>query len=84
MVFLRPKLLNILLASFFLINLDFLVPHIAQLDNSIVLVLLVFKTRGFMFSVFFYTLNKMIALLYTYALSLIISSMSFLLLPSNR
>ena len=37
MVFLRPKLLNILLASFFLINLDFLVPHIAQLDNSIVI-----------------------------------------------
>ena len=32
---LRPKLLNILLASCFLINLDFLLPHIAHFDDMI-------------------------------------------------
>ena len=38
---LGPKLLNIPLASCFLINLDFLLPNIAHFDNSIVLSLLV-------------------------------------------
>ena len=33
---LRPELLNIPLASCFLMNLDFLLPHIAHFDNSIV------------------------------------------------
>ena len=62
---LRPKLLNNPFASCLLINLDFLLTHIAHFDNSVVLLLLVFKTIGFMLSVFFYTLNNMIALFYT-------------------
>ena len=50
-----PTLLNILLASCFLKNFDFLLSHIAYFDN-IVLPSLVFETFGFMFSVFIYTL----------------------------
>ena len=38
----RPKLLNNPLATFSLINLDFLLLHIAHFDNSILLPLLVF------------------------------------------
>ena len=48
-----PKLLNSPFASWFLINLDFLLPHIAHFYNTIVLLLLVFETFGFMFSVSF-------------------------------
>ena len=59
-----PTLLNIPLASCFLINFDFLQPHIAHFDNIIVLPLLVFETLGLMLSVFFYTLNNKIALFY--------------------
>ena len=45
MVVLRPKLLNIPLASsIFLINLDLLRPHIAHFDNIVVLPLLVLET----------------------------------------
>ena len=51
---LRPKLLNIPFASCFLINLDFLVLHIAHFDNIIVLPLVVFETLGLMFSVYFF------------------------------
>ena len=47
---LRPKLLN---ASWFLINLHFLLPHIVHFDNIIALPLIVLETFGFMFSVFF-------------------------------
>ena len=50
---LRPKLLNISFTSCFLINLDFLVPHIAQFDNIIVLPLLVFETLEFILHVLF-------------------------------
>ena len=50
---LTPKLLNNLFASWFLINFDFLLLHVAQLGNIVVLALLVFKTLGFLFSVFF-------------------------------
>ena len=50
---LRPKLLNIPPDSCFLINLDFLLPHIAYFDNIIVLPLLVFETPGFILSAFF-------------------------------
>ena len=39
---LRPKTLNIPLASHFLINLNFFLPHIAYFDNNIDLPLLVF------------------------------------------
>ena len=39
-----PKLRNNPFASLFLINLDFLLPHIALFDNIIVLPLLVFET----------------------------------------
>ena len=53
---LTPKLLNNLFASWFLINVDFLLPHIAHFDNIVFLPLLVFETFGFMFSVFFFTL----------------------------
>ena len=48
-----PKLLNNPFASWFLINIDFLLPHITHFDNIIVLLLLVFETLGFMFSVSF-------------------------------
>ena len=47
-----PKLLNNPLASCSLINIDFLLPYIAHFDKSIVLLLLVFETLEFMFSVF--------------------------------
>ena len=39
-----PTPLNIPLASCFLINFDFFLPHIAHFDNIIVLPLLTFKT----------------------------------------
>ena len=80
---LRPKLLNIPLASCFLINLDFLLPHIAHFDNIIVLPLLGFETLGFIFSVcflhfkLFYILD--FKLLLINSLRLITSSMPFLL-----
>ena len=54
-----PKLLNRPFAFWFLINLDFLLPHIAHFDNIIALPLLVFEIFEFMFLVFFYTLNNM-------------------------
>ena len=54
----RPKLLNIHFDSYYFINLEFLLPYIAHFDNNTVLQLLVFKTVGFMFSVFFCTLNN--------------------------
>ena len=51
---LRPKLINIPLASCFLINLDFLVPYIAHFDNTIVLPLIVFETlKIYVFCIFF-------------------------------
>ena len=57
-----PNLLNNPFASWFLINLDFLLPHIAHFDNIIALPILVLKISGSMFSVyFFYTLNNMSA-----------------------
>ena len=49
---LRPTLLNIPFASCPFINLDFLLPHIAHFDNSIVLPLLVFRALGFILSVY--------------------------------
>ena len=55
-----PNLLNSPFASWFLINLDFLLPHIAHLYNTITLPLLLAEIFGSMFSVFFYTLNNMI------------------------
>ena len=90
---LRPKLFNILFASCFLIILIFfLLPHIAQFDNVIALSLLVFETLGFIFSVFFYTLNAKIALFYILyfkmllitSLRLITSSMPIFLSSSIR
>ena len=55
-----PNLLDSPFASWFLINLDFLLPHIVQFDIIIALPLLVFEIFEPMFSVFFYTLNNMI------------------------
>ena len=48
-----PNLLNNPIASCFLINLDFLLPHIAHFDYIIILPLLVLETCGFIFSVGF-------------------------------
>ena len=61
---LRPKLLNIPLASCYLMNLDFSLSHIAHFDNNIVLPLLVSETLGFMFLYLLYTLNYKITLFY--------------------
>ena len=44
---LTPKLLNSPFASWFSINLDFLLPHVAHFDNVIALSLLVLETLGF-------------------------------------
>ena len=51
-----PKLLNNPFACCSLINFDFLLPHMAHFDKTIVLPLLVFETFGSMLSVFFFTL----------------------------
>ena len=59
---LRPKLVNNPFACCSLINFDVLLPHIAQFDKIIVLALVVFKTFGFMLSVFFLHFKQMIAL----------------------
>ena len=48
-----PKLPNGSFASWFLINLDFLLPYIVHFDNTIFLLLFVFEILGFMFSVCF-------------------------------
>ena len=48
-----PNLPNNPFVSWFLINLDFLLPHIASFDNIITLPLLVQETCGFIFLVFF-------------------------------
>ena len=48
-----PSLLNNPFASYFLINLDFLLLHIAHFDNIISLPLLVLETYGLMFFVYF-------------------------------
>ena len=48
-----PKLLNNPFACYSLIILDFLLPHMTHFYNIIVLPLPVFKTFGFMLSVFF-------------------------------
>ena len=50
---LRPKLLSVPLASYLLINFDFLLFHTAHFDNNIDLTFLVFKTFECTFSVFF-------------------------------
>ena len=62
-----PNLLNNPLASCFLINLDFLLPHIAHFDNIISLPLLVLETCGFMFLYISYTLSNRISF-YSYVL----------------
>ena len=62
-VVLVPKLLNNPFAFLFLINFDFLLPHMAHFDNIIALLLLLLEIFGsifLVFFVFFYTLNNMI------------------------
>ena len=54
-----PKLINRPYASWLLINLDFLLPHIVHFNNIIALPLLVPEIFGSIFLVFFYTLNNM-------------------------
>ena len=60
-VVLRHRLLNIPFASCSFRNLDFSLPHIANFDNSIVILLLVFKTL-WLLSVMFLSLNNKITL----------------------
>ena len=48
-----PNLLNNPFASYLLINLDFLLLHIAHFDNIISLPLLLLETCGFMVFVYF-------------------------------
>ena len=60
-----PNLLNSPFPFWFLINLDFLLSHIAQFNDIIAPPLLVLETSGSMFSVFFYNLNNTIPF-YTY------------------
>ena len=64
--FLTPNLLNNPFASQFLINLDFLLPHIAHFDNIITLPLLVLETCGFIFFVFFLHFKQYDSILYVY------------------
>ena len=46
------NLLNYRFASWFLINLDFLLPHTAHFDNIITLPLLILETCRFIFCMF--------------------------------
>ena len=55
---LTPKLLNSPFASWFLINIDFLLPHVEHFDNIIALPSLVPETFGFMFSISFLHLKQ--------------------------
>ena len=55
---LRPKLLNNPFASCYLINFDFLLPHIAHVDKIIALPLVVFETFGFILLVFLLHLKQ--------------------------
>ena len=59
-----PKLLNRLFASWFFINFDFLLPHIAHFDNIIALPLLVLEMFGSMFSVSFLHFKQYVFILY--------------------
>ena len=63
-----PNLLNKPFASWFLINLDFLLPHIAHFDNIIALPLLVLEIFGFMFLVSFLHFQQYDFILYVYKL----------------
>ena len=53
-----PILLHNTLASWFLMNLDFFLQQIAQLDKSIYLFCLVLLTIEFSFAVFFFQLTQ--------------------------
>ena len=59
-----PNLLNNPFASCLLINLDFLLLHIAHFDNIITLPLLVLETRGFIFLVCFLHFKQYYSILY--------------------
>ena len=59
-----PNLLNNPFASCLLINLDFLLPHIAHFDIIISLPLLVLETCGFMFFVYFLHFKQYDSILY--------------------
>ena len=56
----NPELLNDPLASYFFINLDFLLLHTAHFDKIITLFLFLFLTEGCIFSVFFFTLDNIL------------------------
>ena len=59
-----PNLLNNPYASWCLINLDILLPHTTHFNNIITLPLLVLKTSGSMFSVFFLHFKQYDSILY--------------------
>ena len=61
-----PKLLNNLLVSCRLINLDFLLSYIANVDIAISFLLFVFEALGFLLAIwfFFYISNNTISLFY--------------------
>ena len=61
-----PNLLNNPFASWFSINLDFLLPYIAHFDNIITLLLLVLEICGFIFFVYFLHFKQYDSFLYVY------------------
>ena len=61
-----PNLLNNPFASWFLINLDFLLPHIAHFDNIITLPSLVPEISGFIFFVCFLHFKQYDSVLHVY------------------
>ena len=67
-----PKLLNRPFASWFLINLHFLLLHFANFDNIIDLPLLVLESFGSMFLVFILHFKQYVSILYVLKIHLII------------
>ena len=61
-----PNLFNNLFASWLLINIDFLLLHIAHFDNVIILPLLVLETYGFVFFVCFLHFKQYDSILHVY------------------
>ena len=60
----NSKFINNALAYWFLINLNFLQPHVTDVNKSIIFLLFVFVTLGVLLSIFFGNSNNTIILLY--------------------
>ena len=82
--FFIPKILNSPLASFSLININFLVSHTTHFDKIISFPIFAFATPGFLLHVFLYTLRNMIAFFYKQSkiLDEVLNSLNFLFLLS--